>query len=151
MYLRAVIWLAVKMVVGSYANVLKWSHDYKVFFASWPTRGDDWRVIEAWSAEGYGWGITGCLVCLNNLDSWRTSLYGLWSVFWYLRTYRATDFTLSKICDMAAKILSHFSTAIFTTKRFVRVESCGYFASLHIYLSFSIFTYALLFISSPVS
>ena len=73
MYLRSVIWLAVQMVVGSYANVLKWSHDYKVFFASWPTRGDDWRVIEAWSAEGYGWGIPGCRVCLNNLDSWRTS------------------------------------------------------------------------------
>ena len=68
MYLRSVIWLAVQMVVGSHANVLKRSHDYKVFFASWPTRGDDWRVIEAWSAECYTRHPS-----LNNLDSWRTS------------------------------------------------------------------------------
>jgi len=44
--------------------------------------------------------------------------------------HRATDFTLSKICETATKILSHLSTVIFTTKRFVRVESCGYFVFL---------------------
>ena len=71
--------------------------------------------------------------------------------FFFLVDHRDTDFTLSKICETATKILSHLSTVIFTTKCFVRVESCGYFVSLHIYLLFSIFTYALLFISSPVS
>ena len=39
--------------------------------------------------------------------------------------HRATDFTLSKICEAATLMLSHLSTVIFTTKRFVRVESCG--------------------------
>ena len=71
--------------------------------------------------------------------------------FLFFSDLRATDFTLSKICETTTKIWSHLSTVIFTPKRFVRVESCGYFVSLHIYLSFSIITYALSFISSPVS
>ena len=71
--------------------------------------------------------------------------------FLFLADHTATDFTLSKIGETATKILSHLSTVSFTTKHFVRVVSCGYVVSLHIYLLFSIFTYALLFISSPVS
>ena len=56
----------------------------------------------------------------------------------FLADHRATYFTLSTICETSTKILSHLSTVIFTTKRFVRVESCGYFVTylsivFHIY------------------
>jgi hypothetical protein len=35
------------------------------------------------------------------------------------------DFTRSQICGTATKNTSHLSTVFFTTKRFVRTESCG--------------------------
>ena len=34
--LKTVIWLVIKTVVGIYQSVLKWSHDYTNFSASWP-------------------------------------------------------------------------------------------------------------------
>ena len=52
-------------------------------------------------------------------------LYGLFIKKKFLADHRATDFTLSKICETATLILSRLSTVIFTTKRFVRAESCG--------------------------
>ena len=48
--------------------------------------------------------------------------------------------------DLVAPFNSNFHT-----KTLCESGSCGYFVSLHIYLSFSIITYALSFISSPVS
>ena len=53
------------------------------------------------------------------------ALYGLFINLFFLADHRATDFTLSKICGTPTKNTSHLSTVIFTTKRFVRVESCG--------------------------
>jgi hypothetical protein len=47
-------------------------------------------------------------------------------------------------------VLMEHSDVIFTTKRFVRAESCEKLVSLHIYLSLFIFTYLLLFISSSL-
>ena len=78
------------------------------------------------------------------------ALYGLFMNCFFLADHRATNFTLSKICGTPTKNTSHLSTVIFTTKCFVRAESCGYFVSLHIYLSLFIFTYLLLFISSSL-
>ena len=52
------------------------------------------------------------------------ALYGPFFYFLFA-DHRATDFTLSKICGTATKNSSHLSTVIFTTKRFVRAESCG--------------------------
>jgi hypothetical protein len=45
------------------------------------------------------------------------------SSFLIFADHRATDFTLSKICETATLILSHLSTVILTTKRFVGAES----------------------------
>ena len=60
------------------------------------------------------------------LISCRTvALYGLFIKKKFLADHRATDFTLSKICGTSTKNTSHLSTVIFTTKRFVRAESCG--------------------------
>jgi hypothetical protein len=56
----------------------------------------------------------------------------------------------SKIFGTPTKNTSYLSTVFFTTKRFVRTESCGKFVSLHIYLSLSIFTYSLLGIIFPL-
>ena len=53
------------------------------------------------------------------------ALDGLFINFFFLADHRATDFTLSKICGTSTKNTSHLSTVIFTTKRFVRAESCG--------------------------
>ena len=53
----------------------------------------------------------------------------LQQLLWFLASFlifadhRATDFTLSKICETATLILSHLSTVILTTKRFVGAES----------------------------
>ena len=53
------------------------------------------------------------------------ALYGLFTNFFFLADHRATDFTLSKICGTPTNNTSHLSTVMFTTKRFVRAESCG--------------------------
>jgi hypothetical protein len=53
------------------------------------------------------------------------ALYGPFSFFFFsffLTEHRATDFTLSKICETATKNSSHLSTVIFTTNRFVRIR-----------------------------
>ena len=52
------------------------------------------------------------------------ALYGLFINFFFLADHRATDFTRSQICGTATKNTSHLSTVFFTTKCFVRTESC---------------------------
>ena len=53
------------------------------------------------------------------------ALCGPFFFSFFLADHRATDFTLSKICGTATTNSSHLLTVIFTTKRFVRAESCG--------------------------
>ena len=43
------VWLGITTVDGTYQSVLKWSHDFGDFSDSWPM-GDEWGVMEAWSA-----------------------------------------------------------------------------------------------------
>jgi len=50
--LKAVIWLAMRTVGGTYQCVLKQPHNYENFSACWPI-GDERRVIGTWSAVGY--------------------------------------------------------------------------------------------------
>jgi hypothetical protein len=69
-------------------------------------------------------------IIINYIVSYKGScgtgaLYGLFIYLFFLADHRATGFTLSKICGTPTKNTSHLSTAIFTTKRFVRAESCG--------------------------
>jgi hypothetical protein len=60
-----------------------------------------------------------------NTSCGTVALYGLFINYFFLADHRATDFTLSKIFGTPTKNTSHLSTVIFTTKRFVRAESCG--------------------------
>jgi hypothetical protein len=62
---------------------------------------------------------------LFNNSCGTVALYGLFINFFFLPDHRATDFTRSQICGTATKNTSHLSTVFFTTKRFVRTESCG--------------------------
>jgi len=50
--LKAVIWLALKTLAGTYQNVLKRSQGYEDVSAIWPT-GNECRVIDEWPAVGY--------------------------------------------------------------------------------------------------
>ena len=72
------------------------------------------------------------------------ALDGPFFFLFFLADHRATDFTLSKICGTATKNSSHLSTVIFTTKRFVRAESCGSWITRFVtYLSIAPFSYLL--------
>ena len=69
MHLKAVIRLAIKTIIGTYQSVLKWSHDYNDFSASW-LMCDEWRVIEAWSVTDEG-----KLYEVSNDDSEKNALW----------------------------------------------------------------------------
>ena len=63
--------------------------------------------------------------CCDVTSCGTVALYGLFIKKKFLADHRATDFTLSTICGTPTKNMSHLSTVIITTKRFVRAESCG--------------------------
>ena len=69
--------------------------------------------------------ITGNVIWFHPFSCGTVALYGLFIKKKFLADHRATDFTRSQICGTATKNTSHLSTVFFTTKRFVRTESCG--------------------------